>query len=176
LAYVQEGQYDRAIQDYDRAIKLKSDYAAAFFGRGAAKFYLARFSEAATDLQWGLDLNPSQPYAILWLHLAKKLLEQDDAQDFTQQVARIDPQKWPAPIARLYLGQATPDQVFAAAASRDRQTQKDRRCDAAFYLGENALVREQMSDAVLFLQARDTCPKTSDAYHGAVSELKRLGK
>jgi tetratricopeptide (TPR) repeat protein len=35
-AYVAKGQYDSAIEDFDQAVRLNPNYAAAFVGRGAA--------------------------------------------------------------------------------------------------------------------------------------------
>ncbi len=177
LAYAMNGQYGRALPDYNQAIKLKPDDARNFSSRGEVNFYRARWQEAATDLQRSLAIDPLQPYVVLWLHIAKKQRGQDDVREFSRQAARMDPSEWPAPVARLFLGQATPDQVLAAAASTDAQTGKDQRCEAAFYLGAHALLQHRTTDAVSLLQqARDTCPKTFIEYEGAVSELKRLGK
>lgn len=177
LTYAMSGQYERAIRDYDQAIQLKPDDARSFTSRGEANFYLARWPEAAADLQRSFSLDPLQPYVMLWMHIAKKRNGGDDAQEFSRQVARADPSQWPAPIERLFLGLSSPDQVLAAAANADAQTQKEQRCEAAFYLGEYAILQQRMPDALSLLQqARETCPKTFVEYEGAVSELKRLGR
>ena len=36
IAYVQEREYDKAIEDYTKAIRLKPDYAGAYANRGYA--------------------------------------------------------------------------------------------------------------------------------------------
>jgi hypothetical protein len=43
--------------------------------------------------------------------------------------ASVPPDEWPAPLLRAYLGEATDDQVLAAA------TDEDETCDANYYLG-----------------------------------------
>jgi Flp pilus assembly protein TadD len=49
-ACVLKGEYDRAIKDYDQAIKLKPDYADAFSNRGFYHFLCAQFTAAQGDL------------------------------------------------------------------------------------------------------------------------------
>ncbi len=70
-AYNSKGQYDRAIRDYDAAIRLKPDDADALNGRGIAKFYLARFGDAIPDLKTAARLQPKDHYAAIWLYLAQ---------------------------------------------------------------------------------------------------------
>ena len=176
-AYADKGDYDRAIQDYDSAIKLQVGIALAFTAnsRGYAKFYLGRFSEAAMDLQRYVDVFGGP--GALFLHVAKKLGGQDDVKDFGERVAQLDPKGLSALIGRLFLGQATPGEVLAAAASGSPEAQRSQRCEAAFYLGEYALLRQETAEAVSRLQeARDSCPKSSPQYRAAATELKRLGK
>ena len=50
------GQYLAAISDYDTAIRLKPDYAKAYYNRGTTKTLLNRTSEAKQDLQTALKL------------------------------------------------------------------------------------------------------------------------
>ncbi len=38
IAYRNQGKYDRAIADFDEAIKLKPDYAVAMYNRGTAYY------------------------------------------------------------------------------------------------------------------------------------------
>jgi lipoprotein NlpI len=175
--YSAKGEYDRAIQDFDRAIRLEPTLDGAFRGRGIANFLSGRFSEAATDLERGPSVGPSDLYIALWLHLARQRLGQDDTQEFSDRVARADPDHWPAAVAKLYLGQATQDQVLAAASSPNAKTQEDQHCEAAFYLGEYAALHRNVADATLRLrEASETCDRTFTEYWGAVAELGRLGK
>ena len=49
LEYSSKGQYDRAIEDYDRALKLRADYFFAFYARGLAHFHKAQYELAIKD-------------------------------------------------------------------------------------------------------------------------------
>lgn len=51
------------------------------------------------------------------------------------------------------------------------------RCEAAFYMGEEALLERNAGEAERLLrQARDTCPYGFVESSGAQAELKRMGK
>ena len=176
MAYAAEGHYDRAIQDYDQAIRLKPGLVPAFRGRGDAKFYLGRFPDAAADFRTSLNLNSSDAYTVLWLHLAKKRALQDDAQGFAQQAGQIDSSKWPAPVLSLFFGRSTPEQTLATAANPDSVKDKNQRCEAEFYVGEYLLLRKETPKALAhFRTARDKCPLDFVEYQGAAAEMARLG-
>ena len=49
MAYYDKGDYDRAIADYDKAIQLKPDYAAAYYCRGLALKGQGKKTEAIAD-------------------------------------------------------------------------------------------------------------------------------
>ncbi len=58
-AYAHKGDYDRAFQDYDQALKLNPSDAKAFYGRGTAYWHKGDFDRAFQDYDQGLRLNPS---------------------------------------------------------------------------------------------------------------------
>ena len=51
-------RHQEAIEDYDRAIRLDPDDAAAYFGRSEAKAELGRYDEAIEDFDRGVRLEP----------------------------------------------------------------------------------------------------------------------
>ena len=176
-AYYYKGQYDRAIQDYDQAISLDPKYAHAFNGRGWANFNLARFSAAARDFEQSLAITASQAYTVLCLHLARARDTQEDAEEFKRNAAKLDLKAWPGPIISFYLKQMTAEQVREAAKSGDEKAQHEQGCDASFYLGEDAVLRQNTAEAGRLLrQAQETCPPDFFGYSGAAAELKRLGE
>jgi tetratricopeptide (TPR) repeat protein len=58
LAYQNLGQYQRAIQDYDEAIRLNPRHAQAYFNRGINRLYLQRDAEAERDFGKAFELDP----------------------------------------------------------------------------------------------------------------------
>ena len=53
------GQYDRAIQDYDQAIRLNPNWAEAFNNRGRAYSDKGQHDRAIQDLDQAIRLNPN---------------------------------------------------------------------------------------------------------------------
>ena len=49
IAYADLGQYQRAIEDYNEAIRLKPDYAMAYSNRGIAYSKLGQYQRAIED-------------------------------------------------------------------------------------------------------------------------------
>ncbi len=56
--YSRNGAYDRAIQDYNRAIELDDSFAEAYYDRGFSLYELGLFDEAIADLTQAIELNP----------------------------------------------------------------------------------------------------------------------
>jgi len=177
LVYVGMDDYPHAIQDFDRAISLKPDHAAAIQNRGRTYFFLGNHAQAAADLQRGLRLDSTNASVVIWLHLARWRMRQDDASDFAAQSAAADTSRWPAPVLRYLRGRLDADSLRALADSAGADSRTDERCAVAFYLGETALLREARdSAAALFEEARASCPKALPEYKGALAELRRMGR
>jgi tetratricopeptide (TPR) repeat protein len=58
-AYRPKGQHDRAIQDYDQAIKLNPNYALAYNNRGIAYGAKGQHDRAIQDFDQAIKLDPS---------------------------------------------------------------------------------------------------------------------
>jgi tetratricopeptide (TPR) repeat protein len=58
IAYAGKGQYIRAIQDYDEAIRLDPKYAEAFYNRGIAKRHSGDVTGGNADTARAKQLNP----------------------------------------------------------------------------------------------------------------------
>lgn len=69
IAYAKNGQYDRAIQDYDRALLLKSDanvIAVVYLNRGIAYAKNSQYDRAIQDYDGAIKLVPN--YALAFYH------------------------------------------------------------------------------------------------------------
>ncbi len=58
-AFHSKGQHDRAIQDYDQAIRLDANYALAFNGRGTAYSDKGQYDRAIQDYNQAIRLKPN---------------------------------------------------------------------------------------------------------------------
>lgn len=64
LAFSLKTEYDRALPDYDEAIRLKPDFAIALNNRAWAQFKAGRASKGLPDVEKALELSPGSPHAL----------------------------------------------------------------------------------------------------------------
>jgi tetratricopeptide (TPR) repeat protein len=64
LGYSLKGWFDKAVADYDKAIGLNPDFAAALNNRAWAYYKLGRPQQGAGDVERALELAPGNPYAL----------------------------------------------------------------------------------------------------------------
>ena len=175
--YALKAQYDRAIADFDQAIRLDPQQAVAFAGRGVANFSTGQFAAAAHDFEQSLSLDARDGDVVLWLHLARARSNRDDAQELASNATMVDPKTWPGPILAYYLRRIDADEVMRAAGNGNANMPRNQSCQAYFFVGEDAVLRQDIDEAARLLrQARDTCPLDSFKHAAAEFELKRLPK
>jgi tetratricopeptide (TPR) repeat protein len=64
LGYSLKGWFDKAVADYDKAIGLNPDFAAALNNRAWAYYKLGRPQQGVGDVERALELAPGNPYAL----------------------------------------------------------------------------------------------------------------
>ena len=135
-----KGNHGLAIRDYDEARRLDPDHGDTHTRRGRTHFYLARFAKAAADLGHAVDASPESHYKVLWLYLAEARSGNGSQAALERNAKKLDLGEWPGPVVRLYLGDTSKDSVLAAARDSGPQRQKEKQCEAYFYLGQLALL------------------------------------
>jgi lipoprotein NlpI len=172
-SYDEMGDHARAILEFDQAIRLKSSYQSAFKNRGRAKIFLGNFASAADDFAQALSMQRTDAYAVLWLYLAHSRSKAASPDDLRRNAEPLDRTAWPWPIVAAYLGELDAAAVRHAA-TQDAAEAKDRECEVAFYLGENAMLHGGISVAGDTLhQAVSICPPSSIEFYAAKFELER---
>ena len=146
-AYNSKGNYDRAIQDYDQALRLDPNDTPYFFSRGVTQFCAGRFSAAEADLSKQVESHPTDSYAALWLYLARSRSGKDATAWLEAASQHLDANTWPAPVVRMFLGRATAQDVLAAAKESDADSDRAHLCQAYFYSGEQAILKQRSEEA-----------------------------
>ena len=57
VAYAELGEYDREIEDYNKAIKLNKEYVEAYYNRGVTYVGLGKYNRAIEDFNKAIELN-----------------------------------------------------------------------------------------------------------------------
>ena len=84
---------------------------------------------------------------------------------------------WPAPVVRLFLGEATPAAVLSAADHADPIKKKGQVCEANFFSAEYALLQNKKDEALrLFRLAASDCPPIFLEARAAKAALARIAK
>ena len=58
LAYFYKREFEKAVEDYDQAIRLNPNYAMAIFNRGQAKLKMGDKASAEQDMAQAKQINP----------------------------------------------------------------------------------------------------------------------
>ena len=170
------GEHERAVADYEQAIRLQPESFDAYFGRGRARFYAGDFMGAASDFLRAHRIDASI-HTALWTFLARKHADIAGERTLGQEAGTSGQGDWPAPLVGLYLGRIAPEAVLGAATHSDARIQRDRRCEALFYVASWHLLRGQRDSAAKFFgETRSTCPASYVEHEGAVVALRRLQK
>lgn len=176
VAFLLAGCDEQALADCDQALALGTGKAHIYRQAGLLRLCTGRYSEATTALAPAVRLAPENAYGVLLLHLARRGAGEDDTAELRAHASNVDCTAWPGPLVRLYCGELTSDEVFAAA-SRNEMTARERRGETAFYLGERALLANDVATAKPLLEeARDACPASFIECWAADSELRRLAR
>jgi tetratricopeptide (TPR) repeat protein len=135
-AYIVKGQYDRAIEDFDQAIRLNPNYALAFISRGNAylskgvaacrpflppcAIVIAQYDRAIEDFDQAIRINPNYALAIVRRGAAYAAKDQPDRaiEDFDQAI-RINPNDLMAGMAYTERGIAKSAKGDFAGAAAD---------------------------------------------------------
>src|SRR5262244_1954782 len=175
-AYRHKGDYNRAIENYDEAIELNPKHVDAFSNRGLVRFYQGQFAAAVPDFSRAVKLTPTNLYRILLLYLAQVRAGGHAQDDLAQATMGLDLKEWPGPIVSMYLGKVPEQAVYDAVADADPNRQRQKRCQAYFYVGQQMLIGQKNGEAAkMFRETVATNAPNLFEYEGAHAELKHLG-
>jgi len=162
---------------YLKAIEIDPDYPLAFYNRGLARFDQGFFIAAVPDFVRAVQIDPTKPYRVLALYLAKARGGDPDREMLATNASQLNLTQWPGPVVSLYLGQATPQAVLNATQDPDPRVQRERQCEAYFYIGEYLLIANQKAEAARMFEAAVSTGITSlFEYASAKAELRRLAQ
>ena len=82
IEHAQKGEYQEAVDDFTRAIKIKPDFADAYYNRGLVYYNLGKYQEAVDDYTRAIKIKPDYASAYLNRGITKEKLGIDDCSDY----------------------------------------------------------------------------------------------
>jgi len=176
-AHLEQGRYDEAIAAASKVVEAMPESAAGYWQRGIFRFLTGRFSEAAADFGRVVAIRPENMHAMMWGHFARARSGQSDRDTLARQAQGLDLAEWPGPLVGALVGTATPEAALTAAAVDDAEQRRRRETEAHFYLGQQALTRNDAAAAEdHFRRAVAADVRGFVEYTGARIELQRMGR
>ncbi|WP_417348368.1 lipoprotein NlpI [Ferrimonas sp.] len=133
-------EFDQAYEAFDAVLELDPEYDFAFLNRGIALYYGSRPQLAMSDLEEFYLRDTGDAYRALWLYLAERQGNPEQALVGLKARSQGIQDGWGAALVAYYLGELDEGQLLAAA-RQDLSHQKqlaERLCEAYFYMGKQA--------------------------------------
>ncbi|GAJ62668.1 lipoprotein NlpI [Edwardsiella piscicida] len=176
----QAGNFDAAYEAFDSVLELDPTYSYARLNRGIALYYGGRYSLAQDDLQAFYQDDPNDPFRSLWLYLAERELNQEQALTaLSQRYNKANRSQWGWNIVEFYLGKISEKTLMERlqADATDNTSLAEHLSETDFYLGKHYLsLGEKSSASALFklTVANNVHNFVENRY--ALLELARLGQ
>jgi tetratricopeptide (TPR) repeat protein len=170
------GDYAGALADYQGAHAMAPRPEDPFV-IGSTQFLQRRFGDAAATLAARTPAAPDGTYWRVWRYLA--LARVDGVERASGALGPGTPPgtgvPWPGPVVDFLHGTIDAPTLLEIARKAQDAHNQSQVCEAHFYMGEDALLRQRGDAAALFRQAVKECPPNFHEYEGAVAELKAAG-
>ena len=136
---------------------------------------MGRFADAVPDLSAALSAEPADAYRTAWLYLAEARAGQGGRDTLAANAGRLDFGVWPGAVIALLLGRTDVATVAGFAEGSASRAQRERRCEAYFYIGRVQLLQGGNTGAAeSFRIVLETGVTNFVEYQGARAELARL--
>lgn len=155
IQYTELTEFDYAYEALDSAIELDPEHPYAYLNRGIAEYYDKRTKFAVKDFERHWQLQPSDPYRVLWLYLAQARQTPEIAlQELAKNAEAIEPNDWANDIVKLYLGELSEQQFLSRMTDnlRDQEKLTERLCEAYFYLGKYMQMQQRWAQAMNYFK------------------------
>jgi lipoprotein NlpI len=174
-AYLVADRPRDAVSDFSSVIEAEPGNAAAYLGRGRAALFSVGKSQSIDDFLTANRLLPTSAYTVLWLHIARTHLGENDTEEFKENSKKIRRDAWPGVLLDIYDGDASPEKARKTAAAGSPQERNQRLCEVDFFVGEYAAYHRPSHEARELLQAAlSECQPHEPSYVAAKAELSLL--
>jgi tetratricopeptide (TPR) repeat protein len=179
--HMQIADFARALATLDQALAVAAtpeQRRGASYFRGHANLNLGNYRQAASDFDAsiaGVTTLKGRLGGLLWRYAAQVRARQDARAALIREIGNENLYEWPGPVAKFLMGRLPAGELEVAAESDDAAKKTNGKCLAAYFIGMDAVRRNDRQRAREQLQlAQARCPTTSVFNWAASSELKRV--
>jgi len=177
------GELKEALKDLDKAIKIRPDYSDAVYRRGIVEFDLNENEAASTDFYRLIELTGKSELVAKYSFLricAIKWKTGREAEAKAEAKAYVDEalgDQWVDLLLKFAAGMIDEEALTMASESDDAEANRERKCEAFFYMGQHRLASGDRDGAIeLFKKCRNTKVDYFTEYYSAGYELERLAE
>ena len=165
-ALADKGDYAQAIASASRIVELRPQDFLGYWDRGVFQFLQGRYAEATGDLDRAAAIEPRNGAAALLAHVARVRAGDRQTDLLAERAKSLDLSRPPGPLIRLFLGQASADEVLQGKEMQNPST--------LFYVGQYHLIAGNTGRAAeLFRMAVQTEQRQYLEHTAARAELAR---
>jgi tetratricopeptide (TPR) repeat protein len=172
--YFAEGKYQAAADSFDDVANRVPNDEYGYTMKGQALWAAGQFHDAARAFEKALDHGKPDPFAFLWLSMARAREGAKASGSYAEDFADVDKNSWPGKLVLLYLGKNTPD-ALVDLKGLEPGTIEDIQCSVGFFVGEWYVTQGKLPDAKRLLStAVKACDFRTQLGQQAQVELGRL--
>lgn len=174
-AYMGLGNYEKAALEMTRALAIYPDRPFYLNNRGLAYSSLGRYDLAEKDFYKALEMDPSNTWTRIWLYSAMLDAGLPGKETLKRLSENLDFTRWPEAIIAFFLDRISDEELVEAAKDLNPVREKQRQCEAFYYLGRYYLSLGDKDRAVdCFGKSVQTMVMRFTEWHEANRELKRM--
>ena len=174
--YTNAARYAEAESDFAFFVSIEDNDSIGFFQLAFAQWAQGHFDKAIKNFGTSRELDPKTGYNALWREISQRDANARDS-TLSHDARKVAKDKWPAPLVDLFVGRSKEDEALAASQKGDPKDIDGQVCEAAFYVAEWDLGRNDTADAqALLTRAKISCPDGYIEKVAAGVELARLAQ
>lgn len=137
-----------AIRLYTRILRSSPYAVSALSGRGQSYFASDKMGPAIADFTRWRATDSANPYASIWLYLAKARSGSRDGRGLPLVKSSSNSDRWPRPVIEYLAGRTAWDAMFDTALKAVGTLRERELCEAEFFFAENSLASGKESLAM----------------------------
>jgi hypothetical protein len=174
--YLLNGEFSKAVENFDRSIELKKDHSYPYFYRGIAHYYLDIYDLAELDMNKAIEIDTGKwelndLYKKLWIFLAREKRDGSGKAYLKSIRSELKKNQWPDSLLLFFAGEIDVDRLEIIPKKMDRT----KRCQVHFYTGIFFKMEKRYEEArTAFEDAQDSKAEDCIEIHTASFELASL--